>query len=134
MTHLESARITLSQSAESVYEFLVKPENHRGLMPDGIADFTASDNTMHFVISGTGPLNLLMQEAVPNERITFVPHIKIPFPFQFHWKIEKTENGCIVWNELNAEMNMMIRMLAEKPLSNFIKAQAEKLPAVLSAV
>ena len=127
MTHLESNKIALKKSASDVFAFLKVPANHAQIMPEGIADFAATENTLHFVITGTGPLNLLLQEWVENQRLTFVPHIKIPFPFQFHWKIEETAEGCIVWNELDAEMNMMIRMLAERPLANFIQAQAEKL-------
>jgi hypothetical protein len=62
-----------------------------------------------------------------------VPQNRVPFKFDIHWNIQSIkDNQSQIQAIINADLNMMMRMMAEKPLNDFINSQIHKLSDQLS--
>ena len=62
-----------------------------------------------------------------------VPKNRVPFKFDIQWNIESiNEDQSQIQAIINADLNMMMRMMAEKPLNDFINTQIHKLSDKLS--
>lgn len=127
MTHIESPEISLPVAPDTVYTFLSSLSNHKEIMPAQVKDFTGDTDTCAYTIENTGSLQLKVEERIGNAKIKIVPNGKVPFVFDLTWHITPEGSGCKVKAVIQAELNMMLRMLAEKPLTNFISLQAENL-------
>ena len=66
-------------------------------------------------------------------KIIMVPKNRVPFKFDIQWNIESiNEDQSQIQAIINADLNMMMRMMAEKPLNDFINTQIHKLSGKLS--
>lgn len=134
MTRIESPEIHISKPAGEVFAFLSALMNHKEIMPAQVKDFTGDADTCSYTIENTGSLQLKVEERIANEKIKIVPNGKVPFVFDLTWQITPvSDSQCRVRAVIQAELNMMLRMLAEKPLTNFITLQAENLQKKFTA-
>jgi len=57
-----------------------------------------------------------------------VPQNKVPFKFDIHWNIVAIDaNTSEVEAIINADLNFMMKMMAEKLLADFLNIQVHKL-------
>jgi hypothetical protein len=130
MTIIESPLVNVPKDAGAVFAFLSVMKNHERIMPEQVTDFSGDKDTCTFTIKNTGTLSLRIDERNP-ELITLVPAGKVPFEFKMFWTIKpESASTCFVQARIEAELNFMLKMLAEKPLTNFITMQAENLAKI----
>jgi carbon monoxide dehydrogenase subunit G len=55
-----------------------------------------------------------------------------PFPVQLNWNLEATSDGTDVTFTINAELNMMMKMMASGPLQKLANHEVEALKNVLA--
>jgi hypothetical protein len=115
------------KSLERVYSFLADLKNHQYLMPPEVHGFEATTDTCAYIITGTGPLSLKIKDRIENALVSMVPNGKVPFEFEFVWKLSVEGENVIAEPSLNADLNMIMRAIAAKPLTNFIAMQAANL-------
>lgn len=132
MTIIESGLETINKSQQEVYAFLADCNNHQQLMPEQVVNWQSDTNSCKFTIKGTADLSLRIKDVQPNSSIVLEPYEKVPFPFTLTWNIEATEDNAIVGAVLAADMNMFIKMVAAKPLENFLKYQIVKLKTMMN--
>lgn len=133
MTIIESGKETIGKNANTVFAFLADCNNHKQLMPEQVEKWHSTDTTCSFTIKGTADLSLRIKNTQENAAIVLEPYEKIPFPFTLSWKITaQGEESSEVEAVLEADMNMFIKMVAAKPLENFLKYQASQLKTVLN--
>ena len=128
MTAFQSKKERITKPATEVFEFLSKPENYASLMPSNVRSFIPSENGASLDIEGLGMVELAFVTKTPPSFLELKPQNKVPFSFNLCWNIESlTQDECSIQAVINAELNFMMRMMAEKLLTNFLDVQVHKL-------
>jgi carbon monoxide dehydrogenase subunit G len=127
MTKIESDAVLVNQPPSVVFAFLKDLNNHKELMPEQVVDWSSTATECTFTIKGTATLSLKLAETKPDTAIRMVPKDKPPFDFDLEWQLDAFEGGTRAQAVLNADLNMFLKMLAVKPLTNFLNFQAEGL-------
>jgi hypothetical protein len=131
MVQIKSQVFTFSVPPEKVASYLNNCANYKNLLPkDQVSDFNFTDQGFSFKAAGNFLLGLEKQES--NERgIKFIGVQKNPFPFdlQIHFQEHNTQTTGFI--EIHADINMMLRMLLEKPLQKLLQEMAINLESAL---
>ena len=77
-------------------------------------------------MKGMSELNLEFAEKIPNSKISIVAK-NSQVPFSLDCFITEKDEQCQARLELNAEINMMMRVMIEKPLTKFLNVLATKM-------
>jgi len=128
MTKIESEKLSINNSAENIFTFLSNFNNFEKLMPEQIINWQATEDTCSFTIKGMTDIGMRIKEKIPNSKIVIVPDGKVSFGFELLCLLEETAadktNTQIVFN---ADLNPMLKMMAAKPLQNFVNLLVQKL-------
>lgn len=127
MTSIESEHVSVNAPINEVFTFLLDINNHEKLMPEQIVNWQSTDTTCSFTIKGTADLALKQGDITDNKRIQLIPNGKAPFELDLVWTLMEEGNATKAQLVLNAELNMFLKMVAVKPLQNFLNLQAENL-------
>ena len=127
MTTIESEKVIVNTPADKVFAFLLDINNHQKLMPEQIINWQSTNTTCSFTIKGTADLALKQGATSENKSIQLIPNGKAPFELDLVWQLEDLKEGTQVQLLLNAELNMFLKMVAVKPLQNFLNLQAQNL-------
>jgi carbon monoxide dehydrogenase subunit G len=127
MTRIESEKVLLEQSAKEVFDFL-SDFNHVGtLMPEQVEGFTVDGDTCKFTIKGMATLGLKYESKTPNSEVVMVKHEKAPFDLKLICKIDPVgEQQSNLQLFFDADLNPFLKMMAEKPLGNFLNLLVKK--------
>jgi hypothetical protein len=133
MVKIESEKKLINKSIVEVYAYLSIPANYEVLMPSKVRSFEATETSATLDIEGIGQVELAITEQVEPTKIVMVPQNKVPFKFDLNWSLSETSAGTTeVQAIINAELNFMMKMMAEKPLKDFLNVQAHKLTELLN--
>lgn len=123
---------TVGKSAQKVFDYLSEASNYEVLMPPNVRSFNVHENGAKLNIEGLGDVDLAFTEKRAPEFIKLVPRNKVPFEFDLEWNITSlNEESCQIQAVINAKLNFMMRMMAEKLLKNFLDAQVSKLKDIM---
>lgn len=131
MTSFES-RTTLTKPIEEVYAFLEDCNNHEKLQPDNVYDWSSTKDEANFTIKNMSKLALKVKARKENSEIRFVPASETPFDISLNWILEPKDGKTEVKLQLNAELNMMMKMMASDPLQKLIDFQTKRLTELFS--
>ncbi|MFM1745614.1 MAG: hypothetical protein RLZZ630_1551 [Bacteroidota bacterium] len=121
MTRLESNTITIAKNAESVFDFFSDMQNIGRIMPEQVEEFVSEGDTCRFTIKGMASLGLQYAEKTAPTRVVMSDHGKSPFTLKLTCTITPAENEqCSVQLTMDADLNPFLKMVAEKPLTNFL--------------
>ncbi|MEP7262958.1 MAG: hypothetical protein ABI772_00595 [Bacteroidota bacterium] len=127
MTRLESNKVLISKKPESVFEFLSDFNNIGLLMPDQVEGYTTDGETSSFTIKGMAKLGLTYESKTAFSEVVMKSFGKVPFDFKLICSIEKaTDTSTDLILFLDAELNPFLKMMAEKPLTNFLNLLVNK--------
>lgn len=132
MTRIEGKAILVNKSAEEVHDFLANLNNHKQIMPDQVSDWESDENTCVYTIKGTGTVHLKVSSRSKGEKVILEPNGRIPFPFTLEWNTVSSGAQTQVQPVMNADLNPVIKMIASKPLQNFINMQVQNLEALMN--
>lgn len=134
MTEIQSESLNIERSADQVFAFLKDLRNYENLMPSSdVTNFSATEEEASLSLKGLGQFNITVEEQIPSSLIRLKPSGKLPFKFNIEWSIKPSENGAIVVGQINAELNMFMKMMAEPKLRSFVDQQAHKLKTFLES-
>jgi carbon monoxide dehydrogenase subunit G len=121
MTRIESDKTSINKSSREIFEFLSNFNNFEKLMPEQVTDWKSSEDECSFTISGMASLGMKITEKKPNDYIKVVRNGSAPFDFTLECMMsEKNPSESEVQLAFNAELNPMLKMMAVKPLTNFL--------------
>jgi carbon monoxide dehydrogenase subunit G len=128
MTRLQSESVEVAQTPEQTFNFLSDFGNIGKLMPEQVEQFTTDGATCSFTIKGMATLGLSYANKTPNSEIVMAKNGKAPFDFNLICKIDpgKDEKSSKLQLFLDADLNPFLKMMAEKPLTNFLNLLAQK--------
>ena len=121
MTRLESEKAIINKPANEVFNFLADFKNIGSLMPSQVVNFETDGETCKFTIEGMATLGMRYGLKTANTEIVMSKHEKAPFDFNLICKIKEISNDSTELQLLfDADLNPLLKMMAEKPLTNFI--------------
>ncbi|NUM31472.1 MAG: SRPBCC family protein [Bacteroidetes bacterium] len=127
MINIESNQVQVNSTSNEVFNFLNDLNNHRLIMPQSVSDWWSNFDEAKLKIQGIGSLHLKKSEIKHNSYIKIVPVSKAPVDLNIEWFITPDNNACNAKVVINAELNMFMKMVAEKPLKNIADYMAEHL-------
>ncbi|MCC6690127.1 MAG: SRPBCC family protein [Bacteroidia bacterium] len=130
MTRIESNKTEIENTAENVYTYLSNFNNFQKLMPSQVTNWSSTETECSFTISGMATIGMQIVEKIPHSYIKISSHGKVPFDFILHVNISADGAKSIVQLVFEAELNPMIKMMVEKPLTNFFNLLAEKMKEI----
>ena len=126
---LESPKISLSKSANEVFDFLSKVKNFEELMPENISKFDLLEKDK-FIFALTGMPEIILQkksEEAPNSIVLGAAGGKLDFTLKANItsiEANKTEVQLSFTGNFNPMMDMMIK----GPISKFIETLVTNIP------
>lgn len=128
---IKSNKVEVSTKAIQVFDFLKDLNNLNELMPqDRISDWQSDEETCSFQINGLSKISMKRAELVESKLVKMDSHGKNPFDFTLSIKIEDGNNeNSNVQIEFDGKMNTFMKMMVEKPLTNFFNMLASSLQA-----
>ena len=134
MVKIESNKAIIKKSNKEVFDYLAVPENYSILMPSKVRSFTFDDDSADLDIEGIGKIELSFTRREFPSLIEMKPQNKVPFSFDIKWHLnELSETETEVQAVINADLNFMMRMMAEKLLADFLNVQVHKLEEKLNS-
>ncbi|MEY2924330.1 MAG: hypothetical protein RLZZ337_878 [Bacteroidota bacterium] len=134
MVKIESEKAIINKSNVEVYDYLAVPANYAILMPSKVRSFSYDERSADLDIEGLGKIELAFTKTEKPVLIEMKPQNKVPFDFVIQWNvIEISETTAEVQAVINADLNFMMRMMAEKLLSDFLNIQVHKLKEHLNS-
>lgn len=128
MTKIESQARSINQSPEALFNFLTNFNNFEALMPDKVTNWTSTENSCYFSISGIASLGMKITEKNAPTYIKMIDDGKVPFSFEFLVNIQDQGNASSrVQLSFNAKLNAMLKMVAIKPLNEFLESLLDHL-------
>lgn len=127
MTRIESDKVVVNKTPEEIYTFLSNFNNFQKLMPDQVTNWQSTDDECSFTIAGMASLGMKIIDKTPNSIIKVTRHGKAPFDFNLDCSIKDLEKKCEVQLAFDADLNPMLKMMAVKPLTNFLNILVNKL-------
>jgi carbon monoxide dehydrogenase subunit G len=134
-TTIESKHVTINQTAEAVFNFLNDFNNIERLLPsDKISDWRATVDDCSFKIQNAAIIPLVKESTEPFSKINIKSGENAPFPFTLNVHInENSANSITGYLLFEGEINMFLKMMVVKPLTNLFDHMADRLKAELES-
>lgn len=134
MTTIVSDKVKVAKPAQEVFEYLMDMNNILPLLPEEkVENWKGETDSCSFSIKGLAGIGMKRENAEEFSKISIVSHGKNPFDFTldiFFESINETETEAFL--EFNANMNMMLEMMAKTPLTNLFNMMANNLATRLA--
>ena len=129
----ESAQKQILKPANVVYLTLSKFSNFTPILADKVEDWQADDDTCSFKAKGF-TVALKMTERIENQLIKIGQgEGTTPFPFSFFLQIKEVEqNDTRIKITLDAELNMMMKMMVGSKMQKAVDAIADQIAAAFN--
>jgi len=131
MTTFESKAI-INKPISEVYQFLADLNNHQQLMSDNVQDWVSTTDDASFSVQNMLKLKLKVGARDENKEIKIIPSEKPPFDLELTWSLSVINNQTEVTYTINADLNIMMKMMASGPLQKLTDHEVEKLASLLS--
>lgn len=100
-------------------------------MPPQVSDWESDSEHCSFNIQNMATLGMRYDQKIQYDHIIIVSEGKSPFNFNLHCYLESVDvDSTDIRLQLNADLNMMLKMIASKPLANFVNILANKIKEV----
>ncbi|MBL0343421.1 MAG: hypothetical protein IPP71_22740 [Bacteroidetes bacterium] len=135
-TRIQSLQVTLNQSPSEVFNFLSDFTNYEKLMPEQVTDWVSDSETCSFSIKGMASLGMAFDTKTPDSEIKIKRNGKAPFDFFLICNIGKIDNSDSSTLNLffDADLNPFLKMMAEKPLTNFLNLLVDRYKAITDSI
>lgn len=132
MTEFKSNKISIHKSSEVIFNFLSDFNNFEKLMPEQVTNWKSTTENCSFTIQGMADLAMKMGEKTEFTFISYMSDGNKPFAFSLNSYLSSTEaEDTDVQIILNADLNPMLKMMAARPLQNFVNLLVEKLKEII---
>ena len=126
METFKSPEVIVNRSAEDFFIKIGDLNNLKQIIPSSIKDFESTETTCSFKMKGMPALNLELFEKTPFSKISLTAKGS-QVPFYLDCIITDKGDQCQARLEINAELNMMMKMMIEKPLTQFLDVLSRKM-------
>lgn len=128
MTQFISERTLVPAPSQTVFAFLGDFTNFGSLMPPQVKDFKADQESCTFLIEGMARLSMKIAKQSPHRHILIEAFGDNPIDYTLEYFLfEKGDQACEIEIVFNADLNPFLKMMASRPLQNFVNMLAQKL-------
>ena len=126
---ITSEKQIVNYSPQKIFSFISDFRNFEALLPaDKIENYTFKEDSCSFRIKGMADLGLTISAKDEPSKISFVSTEGKPFPFRMDVIIrDLRDNTSEVYIDFDGEINPFMKMMVEKPLTNFFNMLVTKL-------
>lgn len=96
-------------------------------MPEQVTNWKSTSDECSFTINGMATLGMKLTEKTPNSLVKAVKHGQAPFDFTLSCHIDDKGESSEVQLVFDADLNPMLKMMAERPLTNFLNLLVDRL-------
>jgi len=127
-----TSTISINKPLTEVYNFLADFNNHKQLMPENIQEWVSTKDEARFSIQNMAKLALKIEKRIPDELVRIIPAEKPPFDLELKWSLSFNNDHTDILFTINAELSMMMKMLASGPLQKLADHETQSLLSTLS--
>lgn len=125
---IDSTKALVAAPAQTVFDFLINTENLYHILPqDKIAEWKADSTSCSFKVQGGITISLIQVESVAPSKIVMKSGEKSPFPFTLTVHLDDQNGQTEGYIAFDGEVNMFMKMLVDKPLTNLFNYMSNKL-------
>jgi ribosome-associated toxin RatA of RatAB toxin-antitoxin module len=126
--NLESTKVTVSQSAEYLFNQLNDVANFEKLMPESTAKFEVlSPTSFVFGLQGMPEIKLVTKNTTPNSQLILgAASDKLPFTLTANL-VEMGASSTEIQLLFEGEFNAMMAMMIKGPIGKFIETLAQNM-------
>ena len=129
MTRIESQQVAVNKSAKEIYNFISNFNNFNQLMPSSVQDLETTENTCCFSLKGMPTIRLKIGDKTPFTHVSMVADGG-QIEFSLNCSLDADGDNCKAQLFFEAELNMMMKMMVEKPLTNFLNILVDRLKEI----
>lgn len=123
--------IIINKPIGEVYTFLADLNNHEQLMPENIYNWISTADEARFTIKNMAKLALRISQRIENKEIVCLPSEEAPFEIRLAWRLEEQGGNTKATFVIEAQLNMMMKMMASGPLQKLVDHQVQRLKETL---
>ena len=127
-TIIESPEITIHQEVHELIEHYSKPSSFKELMPPEVIKFEANEHSFLFTLKGLPEVKLKVEEISEEQVILKSASEKLQFFLRV--KFRPKDNITFARIHFEGEFNPMVKMVAQRPLQNFVNHLAENMEKI----
>jgi carbon monoxide dehydrogenase subunit G len=125
---IDSTKVIVNASQQNIFDFLTDSNNIKELLPqDKISDFKSDKNQCSFKVQGGVIISLIQDGNDGLDVIKLKSGEGTPFPFKLLINITPQGDQCEGFIHFDGEVNMFLKMMVEKPLTNLFNYMSNKL-------
>ena len=125
---IESTKVQVSASQQEICAFLKDSNNLIHLLPqNNISDFKSTVEECSFKVQGGVVISLIQDGTEGDSKLFLKSGEKSPFPFKLTINLNPVDNSTEGFIHFDGEVNMFLKMMVEKPLTNLFNYMSNKL-------
>ena len=125
---IESEKSDVNKPAAELFAFLSNFNNFQKLMPEQVTNWQSTEDECSFTLNAMATIGMKIIEKTPNSLIKIVSNGKVPFAFTLNVHLAEKgaaqSSGQLIFE---SDLNPMMAMMVEKPLTKFFNILATKL-------
>lgn len=126
---IDSTKVQVNAPQNEVLTFLQDAQNIIHLLPqDKVSDWKATASECSFKVQG-GVTITLVQDGMDGTNLLMKSGEKSPFPFRLTIHTTASGDQTEGYIAFDGEVNMFLKMMVEKPLTNLFNYMSERLQA-----
>tara|TARA_B100000427_G_C15325949_1_gene514688 strand:+ start:125 stop:514 length:390 start_codon:yes stop_codon:yes gene_type:complete len=129
MAIFKSPEVLVNKNAEYIFNKIIDLNNLKNLMPPQIEEFESDTNSCSLKMQGLPKLQLEIGKSTPYSEVTLIAK-ESQVDFSLTCYITNNGKDCQIRLEIDAKLNMMMQMMVEKPLSQFLGLLATKMQEI----
>ena len=126
MAKFKSPEVIVNKTAEELFNKIGDLNNLKEIMPSSIKNFKSTKTSCSFQMEGMPEMHLALSERIPFSKVSLTAQGS-QIPFSLDCIITNKGDQCQARLEINAELNMMMKMMVEKPLNQFLNLLSSKI-------
>ncbi len=129
MTNIVTEQKKVAYSTEKIFQFISNFNHFKQLLPeDKVEDWISTEDSCSFKIKGMTTLGLKLGDVERPSKIVMLSDGKVPFKFHLDVHIQEVDSdNSMVHIDFEGDINPFMKMMVEKPLTNFFNMLVDKL-------
>jgi len=125
---IDSTSVHVTAPQTEVFGFLQDARNFSHLLPqDKISEWSATEDQCSFKVQGGITITLVQNGTADGNKVLMKSGDKSPFPFSLTIHVKESGNETEGFIAFDGEVNMFLKMMVEKPLTNLFNYMSTKL-------
>ena len=127
MLKIDTGFKPVKATPDAVYAFLADMNNLQKLMPEQVINWKSDTDSCTYTIKGMADIGMIITDREPVSLVKMASHGKVPFQFTLNIAIRPAGDGSEANLVFEGEINAFMKMMVEKPLTNFFNMLADGL-------